>query len=98
MTADIVRLPQPSHGRLECSSCGATTEAQCGCGVPYLPAGARAAKAVAENPGMSDRAIASVVARHAPQDRAGAWVQRIEESVSDADLHLIMLRGATPHV
>ena len=61
MTAQIVRLPQPSHGRLECSSCGATTEAQCGCGVPYLPAGARAAKAVAENPGMSDRAIAAEI-------------------------------------
>jgi len=29
------------------------------CGAPYIAAGARAAKAVAENPGMSDRAIAA---------------------------------------
>lgn len=43
---------------LECSSCGATANAACSCGVEYVPAGTRAIKAVAESPGKSDRAIA----------------------------------------
>lgn len=41
-----------------CSSCGATVDAACDCGLPYMPAGQRAAAAVAANPQMSDRAIA----------------------------------------
>ncbi len=45
--------------RLECSSCGAGGEGTCDCGAPYVAAGTRAAAAVAENPGMSDRAIAA---------------------------------------
>jgi hypothetical protein len=57
MTAQIHKLPLA--GRLECPGCGASTEARCDCGVAYVPAGARAAKAVAENPGKSDRAIAA---------------------------------------
>jgi len=35
--------------KLECSACGATADAACECGVAYVPAGLRAAKAVAEN-------------------------------------------------
>ena len=45
--------------RLECSDCGAAATANCGCHAPYVPAGERAAKAVAENPEKSDRAIAA---------------------------------------
>jgi hypothetical protein len=48
-----------STTRLECSECGAMADAACSCGAPYLPAGARAAQAVADNPGKSDRAIAA---------------------------------------
>ena len=44
---------------LECSKCGATVEAACNCAAAYVPAGARAAQAVAENPEKSDRAIAA---------------------------------------
>ena len=44
---------------LECSECGATAQATCGCGVAYVPAGTRAAAAVAANPKKSDRALAA---------------------------------------
>jgi hypothetical protein len=43
---------------LECSKCGATTDAACSCAVAYVPAGTRAALAVATNPGKSNRALA----------------------------------------
>ena len=46
---------------MRCSSCGATAEATCHCGVAYIPAGEYAAKAVAANPGKSDRAIAAAI-------------------------------------
>ncbi len=45
--------------RLECSKCGASAEASCNCGVAYVPAGIRAAQAVAANPDKSMRAIAA---------------------------------------
>jgi hypothetical protein len=54
-TDAVIKMP----ARLECSKCGAATDAACDCGEPYVPAGARAAKAVAENPQKSDRAIAA---------------------------------------
>jgi len=44
---------------LACSACGAAGEANCDCGVPYMPASVRAAKAIAETPNKSDRAIAA---------------------------------------
>ena len=44
--------------RMECSHCGALAEARCNCGVAYIPAGDRAAAAVAATPEKSDRAIA----------------------------------------
>jgi hypothetical protein len=44
--------------RLECSECGATTDAACDCGAPYIPARTRAAKAVAIHPFKSDRELA----------------------------------------
>jgi hypothetical protein len=46
--------------RLECPECGATAEASCNCGVPYLPASKRADKAIAENPGLSNVALAAI--------------------------------------
>jgi hypothetical protein len=55
-TATMHKLPVKS--RLICSDCGAPGEGTCGCGAPYLPAGQRAAEAVAANPEKSDRAIA----------------------------------------
>lgn len=58
-TATIIKLPRSS--RLECSTCGATAEAACDCGAPYIPAGARAAKAIAGSPEKSDRAIAAEI-------------------------------------
>jgi hypothetical protein len=47
--------------RLACTSCGAEANASCNCGKPYVPAMARAAKAIAENPQKSDRAIAKEI-------------------------------------
>jgi hypothetical protein len=55
----VVHLRRPSIALLECSSCGATADASCNCGAPYVPARERAAAAVAANPEKSDRAIAA---------------------------------------
>lgn len=56
--AEVIQL---SPRRMQCSSCGASANAACDCGVAYLPAGERAAAAVAANPAMSDRAIAAEI-------------------------------------
>jgi hypothetical protein len=55
--AIVIKMPQ----RLECSSCGATANAACDCGAPYVPAGVRAADAIAANPEKSDRRIAKEI-------------------------------------
>ena len=55
---------RPSIAQLACSECGATTNAACNCGKPYVPAGARAAEALAQNPEKSDRAIAAEIGVH----------------------------------
>jgi hypothetical protein len=65
----IVHLPNAQHSandkpepaQIICSACGATADAACACGAPYLPAGERAADAVAKNPGMSDREIGAAI-------------------------------------
>lgn len=57
MTAEVLKISTPL--RLRCSGCGATQEAACDCGVAYMPAGELAAKAVAENPSISSRALAA---------------------------------------
>jgi hypothetical protein len=49
----------PSIARLECSNCGAATDAACNCGAPYVPALARAADAIEKSPEKSNRAIAA---------------------------------------
>lgn len=55
MTVVSFRRPALEIG---CSSCGATVDAACDRGAPYMPAGQRAAAAIAANPQMSNRAIA----------------------------------------
>ena len=57
MVATVLRMPVAA--KLECSSCGAKADAACNCGTPYIPAGERAARAVAASPEKSDRAIAA---------------------------------------
>lgn len=59
MNVVSLRRPAPAPRKLGCSACGATAEAACDCGVPYDPAGQRAAAAVAAHPEKSDRAIAA---------------------------------------
>ena len=58
MTTATIHKLNPRQGLMECSECGATAKAGCDCGVTYVPAGSRAAAAVAASPGQSDRAIA----------------------------------------
>lgn len=55
----VVALRKKATSRMQCSGCGASADVSCNCGVPYIPATARAAKAIAKNPNKSDRAIAA---------------------------------------
>jgi hypothetical protein len=48
-----------SIARLECSKCGAATDAACDCGVAYVPAGVRAKQVIEANPAKSNRALAA---------------------------------------
>ncbi len=69
MTATVLTMRRPVQ--IACPSCGSVTDAPFDCGVAYIPAGARAARAVAESPGMSDRAIAAEIGvRHPTVSRA----------------------------
>jgi flagellar hook-length control protein FliK len=61
MTLPQLQIVQRVNRAMQCSACGATGIAACDCGEPYLPATARAAKAIAANPEMSDRAIAAEI-------------------------------------
>jgi hypothetical protein len=56
-TANVVSIPVTVA--LECSKCGATGEGTCNCGVSYEPARERAAKAIQQNPELSNRALAA---------------------------------------
>jgi hypothetical protein len=49
---------KPKPAVMRCEACFAETEAACGCGVAYLPAGVLAARAVAASPEKSVREIA----------------------------------------
>ena len=60
MTA-VLQIVQQVSRAMECLACGAQGVAACDCGVPYLPASMRAAKAVAANPEKSNRAIAAEI-------------------------------------
>jgi hypothetical protein len=60
VTATVIKIRRDA-AKLECSACGATTNASCDCGVPYTSAGMRAAEAIAVNPEKSDRAIAAEI-------------------------------------
>lgn len=71
---NVVSFRKPAL-EIGCSGCGATVDAACDCGVPYMPAGQRAAEAVAANPQMSDRAIAREIGVSTPTvSRARATV------------------------
>jgi hypothetical protein len=58
--SNIVEIVQFSADRklLACSACGAGADASCNCGVPYVPAAARAAEAIGKTPQKSNRSIA----------------------------------------
>jgi len=56
-----LQIVQQVNRAMECSSCGAAGIAACDCGAPYMPASARAAKAIADNPGKSNVAIAELI-------------------------------------
>lgn len=60
----VIPLRRPA--RIECSACGATRDAACDCGASYVPAGTRAAQALAKNPEKSDRAIAAEIGVSTP--------------------------------
>jgi hypothetical protein len=59
--SEPTEIVQRVNRALSCSACGAAGYAACDCGAPYLPAAARAAKAIAETPNKSDRAIAAEI-------------------------------------
>lgn len=67
MTATVLKMPIAA--KIECSSCGAKADASCNCGAPYIPAGERAAKAVAANPEKSNRALAAEIGVSEPTVR-----------------------------
>lgn len=70
VTATIHQLkPKPSLAMLECSNCGATTNAACNCGVAYVPASQRAAEAITADPTKSNRAIADQIGVSEPTVR-----------------------------
>jgi hypothetical protein len=56
---NVIKLKR-RPARLECSSCGAEGSGTCDCGVPYVAAGTKAAQMAAENPGITDRALAAL--------------------------------------
>jgi len=56
-----LQIVQNVNRSMECSSCGAAGIAACDCGAPYMPAAERAAKAIADSPRKSDRAIAAEI-------------------------------------
>jgi hypothetical protein len=55
-----------SRRRMMCAGCGAEANANCDCGVGYVPKAVRAAEAVKANPEKSDRAIAAEIGVSAP--------------------------------
>jgi hypothetical protein len=79
-TEIVQRVTRAMH----CSKCGVEASAACDCGAPYLPATARAAKAITENPGKSDRAIAAEIGvsdRTVNRARATATHDAVESRV-----------------
>lgn len=59
---NVIPIRRPIE--MACTACGSLANAACDCGAPYLPAGQRAAEALAANPQMSDRAIARDIGVH----------------------------------
>jgi hypothetical protein len=82
-----LQLVQQVNRAMECSECGAAGIAACDCGAPYMPASARAAKAIAANPEKSDRAIAAELGI------GNKTVSRARTTVSDDTVARIGLDG-----
>lgn len=80
MTVVAFRKPALAIG---CTSCGATVDAACDCGAPYMPAGQRAAAAIAANPQMSDRAIAQQIGVSQPTVSRARRATETDVSVED---------------
>jgi hypothetical protein len=63
--ANAMLAEKPARARLECSACGATANAACDCGAPYVPSTAEKRELVAEalkkNPKKSNRQVAQAV-------------------------------------
>jgi hypothetical protein len=77
MTATAAIQPAPLRAQLRCEGCGATVDAACDCGLPYVRAGEVAAKAIEANPEMSNNAIAKDIGVSEPT------VRRIRGSLKD---------------
>jgi hypothetical protein len=86
MTATILKMRRSSPGRIECSACGAATDAACNCGAPYLAAKERAAAAV-----VKERTEAAAEGRREKSDRAIA----AEAGVSHQTIGRIRLGGVS---
>jgi hypothetical protein len=71
--------------RLACSACGAEANASCNCGKPYVPAGQRAAEAVAANPEKSNRAIAEKIGVDEKTVREARADQSAPETITGRD-------------
>jgi hypothetical protein len=52
---------EPRQAKLQCTQCGATADAACACGAPYVPAADRVAEYDAAHPGQSNRAVAKAL-------------------------------------
>lgn len=58
----VVQIHRPVQRlALSCTKCGSMADATCDCGSPYIPAAARAAKAIVANPEKSNRTIANEI-------------------------------------
>ena len=60
MTAKIVSFRKPAL-EIGCTACGATVDAACDCGAPYMPADQRVAEFDAANPGRPTREVAAAL-------------------------------------
>jgi hypothetical protein len=83
--SEPIEIVQRVTRALACSACGAAGEANCDCGAPYMPASVRAAKAIAKNPGKSNRAIAADTGISEPTIRRARASDDAPERVTGKD-------------
>ena len=72
-------VKKPSIAQIECSQCGATADAACNCGAPYVPKAIRATEAITKSPEKSSRAIAEEIGV------SESTVRRARESTASHD-------------